>query len=62
MTTPNAILIGAALISVAIIAPLLLGDRYQIVQGPAATAWKIDKLTGATWLCSAGGQCRPISN
>jgi len=50
------------MISAAIIALLFLGDRYQIVQGPAVSAWKIDKLTGATWLCYGSGECRPISN
>jgi len=62
MTTPKAILIGAALISAAIIASMFLGDRYQIIQGPAVTAWKIDKLTGATWICHGSGECRPMSN
>lgn len=62
ITTPKAILIGAALISAAIIASMFLGDRYQIIQGPAVTAWKIDKLTGATWICHGSGECRPISN
>jgi hypothetical protein len=62
MTTPNAILIGAAMISAAIIALLFIGDRYQIIQGPPVTAWKIDKLTGAIWLCYGSGECRPISN
>lgn len=61
MTVPRAILIGSAIIAASILAILFLGDRYQIVQGPAASAWKIDKVTGATWLCSAG-TCTPQSN
>ena len=61
MTIPKAILIGAAMIAVATFAFSFFGDRYHIVQGPVASAWKIDKITGAVWLCNAG-KCTPFSN
>jgi hypothetical protein len=62
MTTPKAILIGATMISAAVIVLLFLGDRYQIAQSSPTTAWKIDKIRGTMWLCSGSGECRRIPN
>ena len=57
MTIPKAIVIGAAMLAVAIII-CALHNRYQMTSGNGAgnAAWKIDKFSGEVWLC-AGGRC-----
>jgi hypothetical protein len=62
MTLPKAVLIGAAMLAIAIIIDAL-HNRYQIASGggPGLSAWKIDRFSGEVWLC-AGGDCRRISN
>ena len=66
MTTPTAILIGAALLAAAICFGLTSGYRYQMTTGFNGMAvFKIDKFTGEIWLCGyndGGPKCRPYSN
>jgi hypothetical protein len=63
MTTPKAILIGAAMLAAAIVFYSLC-NRYQIASGGGPVgghAWKMDKLSGDVWVC-ASGQCTHWSN
>lgn len=42
-----AILIGAALVAAAI----ALSGRFEAIQATDGRTWRIDRLTGATWVC-----------
>ncbi len=61
MTTPKAILIGAAMICAAIFVFSFFGNRYQMLNGTTGTVWRMDKVSGALSLCYQGG-CQPYSN
>jgi len=56
------ILIGAAMIAVAILLSTFvtaLGTRYVGIEGPSdETAWLIDRLTGSIYRCQAQGRGR----
>ena len=64
---PMSILVGAAMIAVAILLSTLItaiGTRYVAVEGPTdESAWLIDRLTGTLYKCEAQGRgkaaCEP---
>jgi len=59
-TSSMPILIGAAMIAVAILLSTFvtaLGTRYVGIEGPSdETAWLIDRLTGNVYRCQAQGR------
>jgi hypothetical protein len=61
-TSSMPILIGAAMIAVAILLSTFvtaLGTRYVGIEGPNdETAWLIDRLTGSVYRCQAQGRGR----